>query len=90
MNKFESHWVPHSNGLVPHLSKKLSKLLLAQKYLNEYTLTERRQTFEIKFSCLLESTCSFSLNELTVTLYKVLTIKNILVYLMFFFDIVIH
>ena len=22
-----SHWVPHSYGLVPHLSKKLSKLL---------------------------------------------------------------
>ncbi len=24
---FESHWEPHSYGLVPHLSKKLSKLL---------------------------------------------------------------
>ena len=26
-SEFESHWVPHSYGLVPHLSKKLSKLL---------------------------------------------------------------
>ena len=25
-SEFESHWVPHSYGLVPHLSKKLSKL----------------------------------------------------------------
>ena len=25
----ESHWVPHSYGFVPHLSKKLSKLLFA-------------------------------------------------------------
>ena len=28
VSEFESHWVPHTNGLVPHLSKKLSKLLL--------------------------------------------------------------
>ena len=30
MSEFVSHWVPHSYGLVlvPHLSKKLSKLLL--------------------------------------------------------------
>ena len=27
-SEFESHWVPHTNGLVPHLSKRLSKLLL--------------------------------------------------------------
>ena len=27
-SEFESHWVPHSYGLVAHLSKKLSKLLL--------------------------------------------------------------
>ncbi len=27
-SEFESHWVPHSFGLVLHLSKKLSKLLL--------------------------------------------------------------
>ena len=27
-SEFESHWVPHTNGPVPHLSKKLSKLLL--------------------------------------------------------------
>ena len=26
MSEFESHWVPLSYGLVPHLSKKLSKL----------------------------------------------------------------
>ena len=26
-SEFESHWVPHSFSLVPHLSKKLSKLL---------------------------------------------------------------
>ena len=26
-SEFESHWVPHSFGLVPHVSKKLSKLL---------------------------------------------------------------
>ena len=26
-NVFESHWMPHSYSLVPHLSKKLSKLL---------------------------------------------------------------
>ena len=26
-NVFESHWVPHSYGLVSHLSKKLRKLL---------------------------------------------------------------
>ena len=25
-SEFKSHWVPHSYGLVPHLSKKLSKL----------------------------------------------------------------
>ena len=25
-SEFMSHWVPHSNGLVLHLSKKLSKL----------------------------------------------------------------
>ena len=25
MSEFNSHWVPHSSGLVPHLSKKLSK-----------------------------------------------------------------
>ena len=25
-SEFESHWVPHSYGFVPHLSKKLSKL----------------------------------------------------------------
>ena len=25
---FESHWVPHSFGLAPHLSKMLPKLLL--------------------------------------------------------------
>ena len=25
--EFESHWVPYTSGLVPHLSKKLSKLL---------------------------------------------------------------
>ena len=24
-NEFESHWVPHSHGLVPHLCQKLSK-----------------------------------------------------------------
>ena len=28
MGEFEFHWVPHSYGLVPHLSKKLSKLIL--------------------------------------------------------------
>ena len=28
MSEFESHWVPHSYGLMQHLSKKLSKLLL--------------------------------------------------------------
>ena len=27
-SEFESHWVPHSYGLVPYLSKKLSKLPL--------------------------------------------------------------
>ena len=27
-NEFESHWVPHSYGFVPHLSKMLSKLQL--------------------------------------------------------------
>ena len=26
-SEFESHWVPHSYGLVSHLSKKYSKLL---------------------------------------------------------------
>ena len=26
-SEFESHWVPHSYGLVQHLSKTLSKLL---------------------------------------------------------------
>ena len=26
-SELESHWVPHLYGLVPHLSKKLSKLL---------------------------------------------------------------
>ena len=29
-SEFESHWVPHLFGLVPHLSKTLSKLLLDQ------------------------------------------------------------
>ena len=27
MSEFESHWVPHSDGVVPHLNKMLSKLL---------------------------------------------------------------
>ena len=27
-NEFESHWAPHSFGLVPHWSKELCKLLL--------------------------------------------------------------
>ena len=26
-SEFDSHWVPHSYGLVPHLNKKLSKFL---------------------------------------------------------------
>ena len=30
-SEFESHWVPHSYGLVPHLSKKLSKLSPSKK-----------------------------------------------------------
>ena len=29
-SEFKSHWVPHSYGLVPYLSKNLSKLLLLQ------------------------------------------------------------
>ena len=29
-SEFESHWVPLSYGLVPHLSKKLSKLPLGK------------------------------------------------------------
>ena len=28
MSEFESHWLSHSYGLVPHLSKKLCKLML--------------------------------------------------------------
>ena len=31
---FESYWVPHSYNLVPHVSKKLSKLLLDTSLLN--------------------------------------------------------
>ena len=27
-SEFEPHWMPHSYGLVPHLTKKLSKLLI--------------------------------------------------------------
>ena len=30
MNEFESHWVPHLFGLVLHLNKKLSNLLLSK------------------------------------------------------------
>ena len=30
--EFKSHWVPYSFGLVPHLSKKLSKLLKSMQY----------------------------------------------------------
>ena len=31
-SEFESHWVPHSFGFVPNLSKKLSKLLFVHWY----------------------------------------------------------
>ena len=31
-SEFDSHWVPHSCGLVLHLSKKLSKLNLKEHY----------------------------------------------------------
>ena len=34
-NEFESHRVPHSYGLVPHLSKRLSKLLLQPRHLGK-------------------------------------------------------
>ena len=30
MSEFESHWAPHSFNLVPHQSKELYKLLLAE------------------------------------------------------------
>ena len=33
---FESHWVPLSYGLVPHLSKKLSKFQLLDRSLYPY------------------------------------------------------
>ena len=36
-SEFESHWVPLSYGLVPHLSKKLSKFPLHHLLLTSYT-----------------------------------------------------
>ena len=42
-SEFESQWVPHSYGPVPHLSKKLSKLQLTQ-IVNSMTTKEQRVT----------------------------------------------
>ena len=39
-SEFESHWVPHSYGHVPRLSKELSKLLLIKKRFCFYVCRE--------------------------------------------------
>ena len=38
-NEFESHWMLHSFGLVPHLSKTLSKLLYVQEVRHKHIMT---------------------------------------------------
>ena len=38
-SEFKSHWVPHSFGLVPNLSKKLSKLRYIYIYIYIYIYT---------------------------------------------------
>ena len=35
ISEFDFHWVSHSCGLVPHLSKKLSKLQLYKSHLKK-------------------------------------------------------
>ena len=44
-NEFESHWVPHLYGLVPHLCKKLNKLRL-ETYLRAKKLVEHESDGE--------------------------------------------
>ena len=40
-SEFESYWVPHSYGLVPHLSKKLCKLLPSNQPLKVILVSRR-------------------------------------------------
>ena len=42
MCEIESHWVPHSYGFLPHLSKKLSKFLPLQFKVNQRVIAMKR------------------------------------------------
>ena len=62
-SEFESHWVPLSHGLVPHLSKKLNKLPNSE---NDWDAgannkTTNKKTCQQNFleKCLLKETSSF-------------------------------
>ena len=57
MSEFKSHWVPHSYGLVPHLSKKKKSLVnyhLGVLAIEKGALNYSRQQQLFKFSKVIE------------------------------------
>ena len=68
-SEFDSHWVPHSYSLEPHLSKGLSKLLMVNK-LDKQTFTNEFESHWVPHPCSLVPHLSKKLSKLQPFIYQ--------------------